>query len=171
MTGPAQQTGKLKSNSSSTASVRIRQQPSLQASFVEKPAGTVVTILGKTSQADGNGKLWYQVVTADATKGWVYFETNSRQVRVYEDGIALYMNVYNKQTSKTELNRAPTTKLVPSQPTLWETYLATQAGRTYQAKFERRGKTELQITNSNTGQTLEPAESGFNSSGFEYQRG
>jgi hypothetical protein len=135
------------------------------------------------------------VVTADATKGWVredvieisaapkpnpnplakdtrvYFETNSRQVRVYEDGIALYMNVYNKQTSKTELNRAPTTKLVPSQPTLWETYLATQAGRTYQAKFERRGKTELQITNSNTGQTLEPAESGFNSSGFEYQRG
>lgn len=186
MTSTTEQFGELINNKGGTGPVNIRSSPSLTASAVTKPVGTKVKILEKKQPGDGH--TWYKV-SYDSTKvGWVrgdvikilpaqnpptddtrlYFETDKRQVRVYQSGANLYMNVYNKQTQKTEISAVPTTKL-PKDNKGWEKYIATKDGRTYQASFLRRSATQLQIINSSNAQEIEPSESGFAAKGTEYQ--
>ncbi len=186
--------GVLKSNvPGSTSLVKIRTNPTLTDSYVSKPIGTRVTILVQTG-ADLDGHTWYQVQYDGDQSGWVrddvitilpdtptptpnptiadtllYFETDLRQVRVFDSGSAILMNVYNKMTQKTEVNRVAATKL-PIDASLQESYLATQDGRTYQASFVRRGSTQLRITDSATGRDIEAIESGFGARGTEYQQ-
>jgi GW (Gly-Tryp) dipeptide domain len=184
--------GVLKSNDPSQPNVpvRIRSTPSTanQSNIkLTKAPGTKVTVLDKIS---AEGRTWYKVSYGpQATDiGWVredvikiipnqnpsdaqtrvYFETDKRLVRVFEEGANVFMNVYNKISGKTELNRVPATKLARDQKG-WEGYLATKDGLTYQASFIRRGATQLRITSSNNGQNVEPTEVGFASKGVEYQ--
>ncbi len=185
--------GVLKSNdsSNSTVPVRIRSTPSTENQSnikLTKPPGTKVTIL---EQKSSEGRTWYKVSygTQATDVGWVredviqilpdqnptdentrlYFETDKKLVRVYQEGSSVYMNVYNKLADKTDISRVPATKL-PKDSKGWEGYLATKDGRTYQASFIRRGATQLKITSSNNGENLEPTEIGFGSKGIEYQQ-
>lgn len=102
-----------------------------------------------------------------AVRTRLFFETNTRSVRVFEEGTSVFMNIYNKNTASTELNHVFATKLPSSRG--WENYLSTKDGRAYQASMIRRGATQLKITNSATGLDVEPIESGFKSWGTEYQ--
>jgi hypothetical protein len=185
--------GVLKSNdsSNSTVPVRIRSTPSTENQSnikLTKPPGTKVTIL---EQKSSEGRTWYKVSygTQATDVGWVredviqilpdqnptdentrlYFETDKKLVRVYQEGASVYMNVYNKLANKTDISHVPATKL-PKDSKGWEGYLATKDGRTYQASFIRRGTTQLKITSSNNGENLEPTEIGFASKGIEYQQ-
>ncbi|MBW4646602.1 MAG: SH3 domain-containing protein [Goleter apudmare HA4340-LM2] len=189
MSSTTEQFGELKHNKGGTGPVNIRSNPSLTASAVTKPVGTRVKILEKKQPGDGH--TWYKV-SYDSTKvGWVrddvikllppqnpqnppaddtrlYFETDKRQVRVYQKGTNLYMNVYNKQTEKTEISAVSATKL-PKDNRAWEGYLAIKDGRTYRALFIRRGETQLQIISSSDAKEIEPKETGFAAKGVEYQ--
>jgi uncharacterized protein YgiM (DUF1202 family) len=193
MTGTTEQFGELKSNVAGGKSVNIRANPSVTATAVEKPLGTRVKILEKKQPGDAH--TWYKVSYDNTHEGWVrddvikllppqtpqtsqtpdaddtrlYFETDKRQVRVYESNSNLYINVYNKQTQKTEISGVSATKL-PIDQRGWEGYLGTKDGRTYQALFIRRGATQLLITNSSTAKDLEPKETGFAAKGIEYQQ-
>ncbi len=184
-----EQFGELKNNKGGTSPVNIRSTPSITASAVQKPLGTCVKILDK--KQPGDGFTWYQV-SYDSTKiGWVrddvikllppqtpqtpaaedtrlYFETDKRQVKVYESNSKLYINVYNKQANKTEILGVSATRL-PKDLKGWEGYLAIKDGRTYRALFVRRGETQLQITNSSDAKEIEPRETGFAAKGTEYQ--
>lgn len=196
MSATANRVGILKSNvPGGTSLVRIRTNPSLTASYVSKPIGTRVTVLIQTG-ADTSGHTWYQVQYDGTKSGWVrddvitilpdtptptptpnpliddtrlYFETDNRVVRVFNAGSSVLMNVFNKTTQKTEVNRVAATKL-PINAAAQESYIATQAGRTYQASFVRRGATQLRITDSATGQDVAAIESGFAARGTDYQR-
>lgn len=97
----------------------------------------------------------------------LFFETNTRQVRVFEEGASIFMNIYNKKTAANELTHVFATKLPSSRG--WENYLSTKDGRAYQASMIHRGATQLKITNSATGLDVEPIESGFKAWGTEYQ--
>ena len=97
----------------------------------------------------------------------LFFETNTRSVRVFDEGASVFMNIYNKRTASTELNHVFATRLPNSGG--WENYLSTKDGRAYQASMIRRGTTQLKITNSATGMDVEPIESGFKAWGTEYQ--
>lgn len=99
----------------------------------------------------------------------LFFETDTRQVRVFEEGVSVFMNIYNKKTASTELNHVFATKLSGGDSRGWENYLSTKDGRAYQASMIRRGATQLKITNSSTGLDVEPIESGFKAWGTEYQ--
>lgn len=198
MSATTNRVGVLKSNvPGGTGLVRIRTNPSLSASYVSKPIGTRVTVLVQTG-ADTDGHTWYQVQYDGTKAGWVrddvitilpdtptptptptpdpsiddtrlYFETDTRVVRVFDAGSAVLMNVYNKMTKQTEVNRVPATKL-PINASSQESFIATQSGRTYQASFVRRGSTQLRITDSATGQDVVAIESGFGARGTDYQR-
>lgn len=199
MSSITEQFGELKSNvSGGKGPVNIRSTAStkVDTNIVSKqPLGTRVKILEKTS---AEGRTWYKVSYGKQPKdvGWVredvikllpangskpnptpdnddtrlYFETDKRQVRVYEQSDKIYMNVYNKQTKKTEISGVPATKLTKDVKGVWEGYLATKDGRTYQAFFINRGATQLIITRSDNGENIEPAESGFAAKGTEYQQ-
>ncbi|AFY36323.1 SH3 domain-containing protein [Calothrix sp. PCC 7507] len=185
-----EQFGELKSNvSGGKGPVKIRSTASVTATAVEKPLGTRVKILEKKQPGDDH--TWYKI-SYDSTKiGWVrddvikllppqtpqtpaaddtrlYFETDKRQVRVYESNSNLYINVYNKKTEKTEISGVSATKL-PKDLKGWEGYLAIKDGRTYRALFVRRAETQLQITNSSDAKEIEPRETGFAAKGTEYQ--
>ena len=189
--------GQLKSNAPDVDTVRIRTSPDLTSDFVSKPVGTRVMVTDQTLGADPAGFYWYRV-TFDGTKdGWVrddvidistsptptptptpnpidahtrlFFETDTRQVRVFEEGVSVFMNIYNKKTASTELNHVFATKLSGGDSRGWENYLSTKDGRAYQASMIQRGTTQLKITNSSTGLDVEPIESGFKAWGTEYQ--
>jgi Bacterial SH3 domain len=186
-----EQIGELKSNvSGGTGPVNIRSTASTKASVkVTRPLGTRVKVLEKTT---AEGRTWYKVSYGTPTTdvGWVredvikilpienptekdtrlYFETDKRQIRVYESGANVLMNVYNKQTQKTEISGVSTTKLAKDPKSSTEAYLATKDGRTYQASFIRRGATQLKITSSDNAQNIEPPETGFGAKGTEYQQ-
>ena len=98
----------------------------------------------------------------------LFFETNTRSVRVFEEGASIFMNIYNKKTNSTELNHVFATKLPNSGGR--ENYLSTKDGRAYQASMIRRGTTQLKITNSTTGIDIEPIESGIKAWGTDYQQ-
>ncbi|WP_017653125.1 SH3 domain-containing protein [Fortiea contorta] len=189
MSSTTEQFGELKNNKGGTGEINIRSNPSLTASAVQKPVGTRVKILEK--KQPGDGFTWYKVSYDNTKSGWVrddvikvlppqtsqkpdaddtrlYFETDKRQVRVYQTGTTLYMNVYNKQTNKTDISGVSATKL-PKDTKGWEGYLAIKDGRTYRALFIRRGETQLQITNSSDAKDIEPKETGFAAKGVEYQ--
>lgn len=190
MSATTEQFGELKSNvSGGKGPVKIRANPSVTATAVEKALGTRVKIIEKKQPGDDH--TWYKVSYDSAQVGWVrddvikllppqttekpdaddtrlYFETDKRQVRVYQTGPNLYINVYNKKTEKTEISGVSVTKL-PKDIRGWESYLGTKDGRTYQALFIRRGATQLLITSSNEAKELEPKETGFAAKGTEYQ--
>ncbi|MFK0730664.1 MAG: SH3 domain-containing protein [Gloeotrichia echinulata GP01] len=200
MTSITEQFGELKSNvTDGKGPANIRSTPSTKAetNIVSKqPLGTRVKILDKTS---AEGRTWYKVSYGKQQKdvGWVredvikllpnqtpskpsqnpdnedtrlYFETDKRLVRVYEESAKIYMNVYNKKTNQTELSGVSATKLTKDLKTAWEGYLATKDGRTYQAFFINRGATQLIITSSDTAKNIEPTETGFGAKGIEYQQ-
>lgn len=187
----ANKKGVLKSNDPNNPKlpVRIRSTPKVNNNVkLTKPAGTSVTILDQTQA--GDGFIWYKVsygVQPDDV-GWVrgdvvkllpdqnpsdqdtrlFFETDKRLVRIYEEGTVVYMNVHNKVTEVTEVKRVSATKL-PKDQKGWESYLASKDGRTYHAMFIRRGTTQLKITSSNDARNLEPIEIGFKADGTEYK--
>ncbi len=195
MSSITEQFGELKTNiTGGKGPTNIRSTPSTKDGtniISTQPLGTRVKILDKTS---AEGRTWYKVNygTQQKNVGWVredvitllpnqnptpnneetrlYFETDKRLVRVYEESSKIYMNVYNKQTQKTEISGVVATKLSKDLKTSWEGYLATQDGRTYQAFFINRGATQLIITSSDTGENIEPIETGFASKGTEYQQ-
>jgi hypothetical protein len=98
----------------------------------------------------------------------LFFETNSRQVRVFNEGAGIFMNVFNKITKVTEVSRGAATKL-PADVSFMETYLTIRADRSYLAEFRRLGETQLRITQSATGQDIQLIESGFGARGTVYQ--
>jgi hypothetical protein len=181
-------TGRLKSNvAGGTNPIKIRTKPSLSADFVSKAIGTEVRLLGETS-IDSDGYTWHHVQFDSTKTGWVredvieilpdvptpppdtsrlFFETDQRKVRVFEDGSAVLMNVYNKLADKTEVNRGAAAKLPPD--AFSETYVSTQGGRSYHASFVRRGETQLRIVDSATGTDVAAIEKGFGARGTEYQ--
>lgn len=189
--------GQLKSNAPDVDTVRIRTSPDLTSDFVSKPVGTRVMVTDQTLGADPAGFYWYRVTFDGTEDGWVrddvidistsptptptptpnpidahtrlFFETDTRQVRVFEEGVSVFMNIYNKKTASTELNHVFATKLSGGDSRGWENYLSTKDGRAYQASMIQRGTTQLKITNSSTGLDVEPIESGFKAWGTEYQ--
>jgi len=179
--------------------IKIHREPSLSSDFVSRPSKTQVTILDlNPTSVDAEGFVWYPVQYDGTQTGFVrddvieilpgsvpppvpppdvdpspeqtrvYFETAHRQVRVYEDRSSIFMNVYNKQANVTEVNHVAAAKLPANLP-FEESYLTIQSGRSYQASFRRLGATHLRITESTTGQDIEPIESGFKAYGTEYQ--
>lgn len=187
MSTAIQHHGILKSNDSNNPKhpVNIHSNPSVNASVITTLSpGTSVEIIDQNQPGDGH--TWYKVVYTDNHVGWVrndviqilpdqnlsdtdtrlYFETDQRQVRVFGKNQPC-MNVYNKKNDVTEVAQVPASK-VPNSDDQWQSYIAKQDGRTYQAKFIPRDQTELVISDSNDGHIIE-TESGFGANGSDYR--
>ncbi|MFQ4139902.1 SH3 domain-containing protein [Nodosilinea sp. PGN35] len=87
----------------------------------------------------------------------LYFETESRAVRVYRNGAGLFMNLYNKATDAVELRGAPT-QLVPS--TRDQTVYRAGGETQHLARIAVTGATELEIVAASGSAVLQ--EPGFN---------
>ncbi|MBD2355254.1 SH3 domain-containing protein [Tolypothrix sp. FACHB-123] len=193
-----QQIGILKTNNPNNQNlqINIRSGPSLNSNVkLTKPAGTRVSILEK-NQPSGDRYSWYRIRYGDGTNdiGWVredvinivpnpnpsesdtrlFFETQSRQVRIY-GGEQSYMNVYVKATDSTDLLRATAVRIPKSdnyQP--WISYIALKDKNVYQVRFipltqTQSGEAELIIGDSNNGR-ISWQEKGFSIQGYEYNR-
>lgn len=168
------------------------------AIIIEKQSGTPVSVLESTTEPDSDGFVWHHVRYDISHFGWVrddvitifpnlvfpdtpppavnpsladtllHFETNLHEVRVFNEGSGILMNVFNKTTKVTEVSHGAATKL-PADASFMETYLTIQADRSYLAEFRRLGETQLRTTESRTGQDIQPIESGFGARGTVYQ--
>ena len=155
--------------------------------FIDKPIDTPVTLLFST-EPDSDRYVWHQVQFDGPFVGWVrddgitifpdenpsladtllYFETNFHEVRVYNEGSGISMNVFNKRIKETEVSSGEATRLLTG-GSVMETFLTTHANRNYSADFEPFGKTHLRITDRVTGRDIQPIEPGFGARGTEYQ--
>jgi Bacterial SH3 domain len=193
-----EQIGVLKTNNPNNPNlqINIRSGPSITSGIkLTKPPGTRVRILEKT-QPSGDRYAWYRIRYGDGTNdiGWVredvinvlpnpnpsdsdtrlFFETQSRQVRVYGREQP-YMNVYVKATDSTELLRATAIR-VPKGGDYerWISYIAVKDKNVYQVRFipltpSQPGEAELIIGDSNNGR-VSLQEKGFGIEGYEYNR-
>ena len=89
------------------------------------------------------------------------FETQHYLVRVFKEAGKTYLNVYNKETGYTDINRA-LAQVAPreSEQDPWHTYVNQQGDLEYRARINREGQTELEIRLA--GGTSAQAETGFN---------
>jgi hypothetical protein len=168
------------------------------AVIIDKQIGTPVTVLESTTEPDPDKFIWHHVRYDISHFGWVrddvitifpnlvfpdtppaevnpsltdtllYFETNLHEVRVFNEGSRISMNVFNRMTKVTEVSHGAATKL-PADASFMETYLTIQSDRSYLAEFRRLGETQLRTTESRTGQDIQPIESGFGARGTVYQ--
>lgn len=190
--------GVLKSNNLNypNREINIRSRPLITASIrLTQPPGTRVIILDKT-QPSGDIYAWYCIRYGDDTNdiGWVredvinilpstnppdadtriFFETQSRQVRVYGSQQP-YMNVYLKKTNTTELLRANAVRVPKvSDYERWISYITIKDNTVYQVRFipltqNQSGQAELIIGNSNNGR-ISLQEKGFAIEGYEYNQ-
>lgn len=186
-------TGVLKTNSSTSNIVNIRSGPSLSNSVIRQGRkGDTVQILGKTKPS-GDSFSWYKVKFGSGQNdiGWVredviqvnlsnpnpsdrstrlYFVTERKTVRIYEDDGQVYMNVYDNQSEVTDPNRAPAAKI----PQIYSddesvSYIALQDRFAYYVRFIAFGEVDFIISDRNNG-NVRLQEQGFRASGTEYQR-
>lgn len=198
MTTGIQQIGVLKINNPNNQNlqINIRSAPSLTATIkLTKPDGTRVTILEK-NQPSGDSYAWYRIRYGNANNdnGWVredvinilpqpnpsptdtrlFFETQSRQVRVY-GAEQPSINIYVKATDSTDLLRATAVRIPKADDeTPWISYIALKDKTVYQVRFipltqTQTGQAELIIGDSNNGR-ISLQEKGFGIQGYEYNR-
>jgi hypothetical protein len=198
MTARIEEIGVLKTNNPNNQNlpINIRSAPSINATVkLTRPAGTRVTILEK-NQPSGDRYAWYRIRYGEGNNdhGWVredvinilpqsnpspsdtrlFFETQSRQIRVYGAEQA-YMNVYVKATGSNDLLRATAVRIPRvSDAERWISYIAFKDRTVYQVRFvpltqTQSGDAELIIGDSNTGR-ISLQERGFGIQGSEYNR-
>lgn len=185
----------LKSNSSNTNKVNIRSGASINHDIVNTGnTGDGVKILDKTKPA-GDNFTWYKVQYGSAANavGWVredvielrpesnptdaatllFFVTDRKTIRVYNEGGKVLMNVYDNQREQTEIQGVIAARIprfdTSNTSSRFNTYVAIKDRVTYYARFIPLAETELAIAGSNDG-VVTYREKGFRSSGSEYQR-
>lgn len=185
-------TGVLKTNSSTATLVNIRSGPSLSNSVIRQGRrGDTVQILGQ-SKPSGESFTWYRVKFGSGQNdiGWVredvievnlntnppdastrlYFVTESKTVRIYEDNGQVYMNVYDNQSRVTDPNGVSVAKI----PQIYIndasiSYIALQDRFAYYVRFVPFSEVDFIISDRNNG-NIRLQEQGFRASGTEYQR-
>lgn len=191
--------GILTSNTANPSTpVNVRYQPNGELK-ITLPTGTRVRILIEPAAPESSGYKWFQIQYGPAIgdAGWVredvilleppppqptpppnevntylYFETNSRLVRVFLERGQLWMNVYHKASNTTEVNAVPAARI----PTLdghrspWRSYLAQGGTTLFVARCLPRAETQLIRANAIDGSNL-GEESGFAATGSAYREG
>ncbi|MEO1403184.1 MAG: SH3 domain-containing protein [Cyanobacteria bacterium J06635_1] len=198
MTTGIERLGSLKVNGNDTTiPIKIRWQPNGEQVKTTRPHHTQVTVLGE-KPVDVQGYTWYKISYGSGPNdtGWVrndvitlqpptapsepdntqlYFETDSRKVRVFIENNLLLMNVYNKSTQKNEATKITALRLPVVMSTqgettsAWRTYIAHQDGLVYMVRYEPRARTELIRSGAVDGIVID-RESGFGGQGFAYER-
>ncbi len=185
-------TGVLTTNSPTENLVNIRFGPSLNDSIITQGReGDKVEIFAK-SQPAGDTYTWYQVKFGRGSSdiGWVredvirldldtnppdestrlYFVTESKTVRIYEDNRRVYMNVYDNRSQVTDPNRVAVAKI----PQIYHddesiSYIALQDQLAYYVRFIPFGEIDFIISDRNNG-NVRLQEQGFRANGTEYRR-
>ena len=182
-------TGVLRTKSS----VNIRSGPSLNDSVIRQGKnGDSVQVLGQ-SKPSGDRFTWYRIKFGSGQNdlGWVredlievslnnpnppdvstrlFFVTDSKTVRIYEDDGQVYMNVYDNRSEVTDPNGAPVAKI----PQLDRddrsiSYVALQGRSAYYIRFIPFGEVDFILSDRNNA-NIRLQEKGFRASGTEYQR-
>ena len=175
------------------SSVNIRSGPSLNDSIIRQGKnGDTVQILGR-SKPSGDRFTWYRIKFGSGQNdiGWVredlievnlnnpnppdastrvFFVTESKTVRVYEEDGQVYMNVYDNQSEVTNPNGVAVAKI----PQLDRddrsiSYIALQDRSAYYVRFIPFGEVDFIISDRNNA-NIRLQEKGFRASGTEYQR-
>lgn len=194
--------GTLRTNTSSRTTVNIRFKPDGDEIKTERPSGTKVSVTAE-SAPDSRGHSWYKISYGDTANdvGWVrddvitleplssaspetsaspleantrlYFETGERIIRVFEEDGQLRLNVYNKVSNKTHLNKVSAIRLpdVVSMPSgadiSWHSYVSRQDEKVYIVRFVPLRQTELIISHALNGEVFVRT-LGFSSRGTAY---
>lgn len=182
-------TGVLRTRSS----VNIRSGPSLNDSVIHQGKdGDTVEIFSR-SKLPGDTYTWYQVKFGSGQNdiGWVredlievnlsnpnppdastrlFFVTESKTVRIYEDNEQVYMNVYDNQSQITDPNRISIAKI----PQIYRddesiSYIALQDRFSYYVRFIPFGEVDFIISDRNNA-NVRLQEKGFRANGSEYRR-
>lgn len=97
------------------------------------------------------------------TTSLLQFETQHYMVRVFSQGEQPYLNVYNKETGLTDVNRVPAVRAPrEGEDDKWLTYVNDSGDLEYRAKVNPEGQTELEIRLPGGPPTQ--GEAGFNAS-------
>jgi hypothetical protein len=100
---------------------------------------------------------------------YLFFETNTRLVRVFINRDQLCMNLYQKGSNTTELNAVPASRIpvLDLSNTQWYSYLAQWGTTTFVARCIPRAETELVLATAVDGSII-GRESGFAAKGIVY---
>lgn len=182
--------------------IRIRYEPNGATVKAKLVAGSKVNVIAE-SAPDSNEYTWHQVHYGEGENdiGWVrddvitldppttpeppaekdkhvhlYFETDARTIRVFEQDKQLRMNVYHNSTRKMELSGVDAIYLprAVSAPdgadVAWRSYLTQGHGKVYIARFLPSEQVELIISYATDGEILSK-ERGFKQDGSAYKQG
>ena len=147
--------------------------------FLEFPSGDTYTWYEVKFDSGADDIGWVREDVVDVTltnpnpsdeSTRLYFVTQSKTVRVYEDKGQVYMNVYDNRSKVTDPNGAPIAKIPQlDRDNQSISYVALKDRSAYYIQFVPFGEINFIISDRNNANIL-LNENGFRASGTEYQR-